>query len=162
MTSSLQHELHKRGPFDSAEQEAYLSLVRTQSIFITRFERLFKQHGLSQATYNALRVLRGAGAAGRMCHEIGEHLVAQVPDVTRLIDRLEEAGLVKRERSDQDRRVIKVIITKGGLDLLARLDRTVVQEHADQLGHMSKAELDQLCQLLAKAREPHSRPEIQA
>ena len=79
--------------FDTPEQEAYLGIVRTYSILITPFERLFKHHGLSQGTYNALRILRGAGESGRMCHEIGKHLVAQVPDVTRLIDRLEEMGL---------------------------------------------------------------------
>lgn len=155
MPTNLQKELYKRGPFDSGEQEAYLGIVRTYSMLITPFDRLFKHHGLSQATYNALRILRGAGESGRMCHEIGKHLVAQVPDVTRLIDRLEEMGLVTRQRSDSDRRVIKVSITDKGLKTLAELDEIVVAEHRRQLGHLTPEELATISNLLAKAREPH-------
>jgi DNA-binding MarR family transcriptional regulator len=157
----LAREIHKKGPFQSPAQEAFLNLLRTTSMLSGEFERLFKKHGLSGATYNALRILRGAGDAGRRCTEIGEHLVAEVPDVTRLIDRLEGAGLVKRSRGagveangvSGDRRVVMVRITPAGLALLKKLDQAVVELHERQLGHIGKKDLATLSRLLCEARE---------
>ena len=150
--TGLAAELHKRKSFDSPEQEAWLNILRTQAVFGSEFFRLFKRHGLSAATYNVLRILRGAGEQGRSCSEIGEHMVAQVPDVTRLIDRLETAGLVARTRTTEDRRVVMVAITKGGLEVLTRLDQPVLDLHKAQLGHLTTAELRTLSDLLYKAR----------
>lgn len=171
----LAQEIHKRGPFQSPSQEAFLNVMRTASLLSGEFERLFKPHGLSGATYNALRILRGAGEGGRRCTEIGEHLVAVVPDVTRLVDRLEVAGLVKRSRGGsegggagggsgggaggkekkgtQDRRVVTVRITPAGLALLKRLDQPVLDMHQRLMGHMSKKDLGRLSELLCEARE---------
>jgi DNA-binding MarR family transcriptional regulator len=151
----LQTELHKQRPFDSPQQEAYLNLVRTHSVLAGAFDRFFKVHGLSQATYNVLRILRGAGDDGRMCHEVAQHLVAQVPDVTRLIDRLEKGGLATRQRSSDDRRVVRVRITRQGLALLAKLDRPLLDLHAQQMAGLSEAELAELSRLLTRAREAH-------
>jgi DNA-binding MarR family transcriptional regulator len=150
--SSLREELHKRDEFDSPAQEAFLALVRTTSMLTAQFERLFRRHGLSAATYNTLRVLRGAGEQGRMCNEIGEHLVAQVPDVTRLIDRLQKAGLCTRLRSKDDRRIVYVRITPEGLDLLASLDGQVMDLHRRQLGEVSEQDLTTLNVLLSRVR----------
>lgn len=156
--ASLQHELRKRRPFDLPEQEAYLSILRTAALLSADFERLFKKHGLSQATFNALRILRGAGHDGRCCREIGEHLVAQVPDVTRLVDRLARAALVERFQLERDRRVVYVRITKKGLDVLAKLDRPLLDLHRAQLHHMGKKDLAALNRLLYLARHPDPRP----
>ncbi|HYD01378.1 MAG TPA: MarR family transcriptional regulator [Phycisphaerales bacterium] len=152
--NGLAREIHKRGPFQSAAQEAYLNVLRTASVLSAEFERLFRRHGLSGATYNALRILRGAGEEGRRCTEIGEHLVAEVPDVTRLIDRLERAELVKRSRgTGEDRRVVNVRITGAGLALLKKLDQAVMDLHQRQMGHMSRRDLQTVSELLCAARE---------
>ena len=89
---TLGDEIGKSKPFETPEQEAYLNLLRTASVLSEGFARLFAAHGLSETAYNALRILRGAGEGGRMCQEIGGQLVARVPDVTRLVDRLERRG----------------------------------------------------------------------
>ena len=159
--TSLQHEIGKRKPFESPSQEAYLNLLRTASVLGVRIERTFKQHGLSEATYNILRILRGelnGGNDGVPCQVIGERLIAQVPDTTRLLDRLERAGLVKRSRTSQDRRVVLISITPKGLDLLAKLDKPLMDIHREQFGHMSKAELVDLSRLLVRARHPEENP----
>lgn len=158
MHVSLQHEIFKKRPFDCPEQEAFLNLMRTQAQLASDLEAVLKESGLSSATYNMLRILRGAGAAGRMCHEIGEHMVARVPDVTRLVDRLEKSGLASRERCTKDRRVVHVKITPGGVELLERLDAPVLRGHVDQLGHMTREELVLLNELLVKARHPQGEP----
>lgn len=156
--SSLRAEIHKQQPFDTPAQEAFLNLVRTSSVLDVPFERLLRNHGLSSATYNVLRILRGSGATGRVCNEIGQHLVARVPDVTRLIDRLEKQGYAKRTRGDSDRRLVRVVITPNGLEILGRLDAPVLAEHQRQMAHMTEDELRTLSLLLSKARAPHVGP----
>ena len=149
----LQDEIKKRNPFDSREQEVALNLARTADRHHGEFARLFKGHGITGAQYNVLRILRGAGEA-LPCQEISGRMITQLPDITRLVDRLEEAGLVERSRTTEDRRLVLNRITERGLCLLDRLDEPVIQLHRRQLGHLTDAELDELNRLLVKARNP--------
>lgn len=151
--SALARELKKKQDFELAEEEAFLNILRTANELAGPFDALFKETGLSEATYNVLRILRGAGERGRMCGEISEHMVARVPDVTRLVDRLEKSGLVERRRCAEDRRAVYVVITELGLLLAAKLDGPVRRLHQSQLSHMSKTDLGTLNRLLVKARE---------
>ncbi len=155
MLRTLADEIGKKKPFESPEQEAHLNVQRTASVLGAPFGALFKPHGLTEATYNILRILRGAAVTGpgrRACHEIAEQLIAQGPDVTRLVDKLEKQGLAERCRCDKDRRVVYVQITRKGLDILARLDAPTMRLHREQLGHMTRAELAELNRLLVAAR----------
>ncbi|MBL8746296.1 MAG: MarR family transcriptional regulator [Phycisphaerae bacterium] len=150
---SLQDEIKKKKPFDFPEQEAFLNIIRTASFLDAEFDALFKSHGLSSAQYNVLRILRGEGE--RMPSlAVAERLVTRVPDITRLVDRLERASLVRRERCKKDRRVVYVSITSKGQALLATLDEPVRRLHREQLAHMSKADLADLSRLLTAARSP--------
>lgn len=158
--STLEDEIGKRHPFSSPEEEAHLNLMRTVAALDAAFAALFKAKGLSEPTYNILRILRGHAAApdadpaGVPCQVIGDQLVSRLPDVTRLVDRLEEAGLVKRSRTTEDRRVVLVGITKKGLGVLADLDKPVAELNRRLLRHMTKAELTELNRLLVKMRRP--------
>jgi len=160
MPTTLKDELGKRHPFQTPEMETHLNLLRTTTTLAAAFDHLFKEHGLSESTYNILRILRGqsqdrhANPAGVPCQLISRHLVARLPDVTRLVDRLEKSGLAKRSRTPADRRVVLVGITKKGLDLLAKLDQPTLNLHKSQLKHMTKSELADLNRLLNKARHP--------
>ena len=106
----LQRELKKRNPFDLLEQEAILNLHRTNDQIQICFNRLFRRHGLTPSQYNILRILRGEGKPLPIL-EIATRMVAVVPGITGLIDRLERMELVTRERSAEDRRVVFVAIT---------------------------------------------------
>ena len=151
-SSTLQAEIRKRKPFDLPEQEAHLNLLRTGEVLAFPFEQLFAEHGLSGPQYNVLRILRGHGARGLPGSEIGVQMITRMPDMTRLIDRLEEAGLVRRCRSDEDRRVVRICLTDEGRSLLARLDGPVRELHEQTLGHLARGELAELNRLLMKAR----------
>ncbi|HRJ49260.1 MAG: hypothetical protein KF787_01645 [Phycisphaeraceae bacterium] len=160
--TDLRHEIGKRRPFDLPEQEAYLNIVRTASVLGVEFERLFRGYGLSESAYNAMRILRGAmtgpGAPGRKtCMEIGAQMVTPVPDVTRVIDRIERLGFAERRRFSADRRVMHVSLTRKGLDLLAAIDQPLLDLHRRQLGHMTEDELRVLSDLLSKARSSKPR-----
>lgn len=150
--STLQDELKKRDPFESLEQEAFLNLLRTSDQLNTEFTRLFATHGLSGPQYNVLRILRGSGDEGLPCLEVAGQMITRMPDITRLVDRLEAAGFVERCRTESDRRVVLVKITATGIELLSRLDLPVRELHKKVLAHLSHDELMELSRLLTKAR----------
>ena len=152
MSSVLQEELRQSRPFASLEQEATISIERTAAVLRHEVAESLRPHGITPAQYNVLRILRGAGRAGLCRHEISDRLVTQVPDVTRLLDRMEAAGLVTRERSEEDRRLVTTRITAQGLDVLAQLDEPITEIHRRQLGHMDEEQLGTLIELLAIAR----------
>jgi DNA-binding MarR family transcriptional regulator len=147
----LQRELKKRHPFDSPEQEAVLNIVRTSDQFQTRFLRLFREHGLTPSQYNVLRILRGEGRP-LPALEIADRMVQVVPAITGLVDRLEQQGLVTRERCTEDRRVVYVGLTDKAHRLLKDLDEPVLALHRRLVGHLKVAELMELSRLLEKAR----------
>src|SRR5437588_3579946 len=153
MTTKLQHEVKKKQPFESPEQEAALSVVRTSDRLQIRFARLLRAHGLTPSQYNVLRILRGEGKPLPIL-EIAGRTVAVVPGITGLIDRLEQAGFVNRLRCEQDRRVIYVALTDQGMTTLTILDEPLDDLHHTLLGHLSQAELKELIQLLEKVRGP--------
>jgi DNA-binding MarR family transcriptional regulator len=149
----------QRKRFDSPEQEAYLHLWRTYDRLKAIEERLFQQYDLSPQQYNALRLLRAAHPETIPTLALGGRLISRAPDMTRLLDRLEERKLVERQRRPENRRVVEVGITASGRELLDQLDTKVRQCHREQLGHLSAKSLSQLVALLEEARAPHETPD---
>ena len=154
MTPRLQDEIKQTKPFGSLEQEAMLNIERTAALLGHQLEQALKPYGITPTQYNVLRILRGAGERGLCRNEVRERLIAEVPDVTRLLDRLEDMKLVERERDAADRRLVNTHITADGLELLERLDQPVIEFHRGQLGHLGKENLRTLIDLLSRAREP--------
>jgi DNA-binding MarR family transcriptional regulator len=139
----------------SLEAETFISLLKTTEALARGHTELLKTAGLSVAQYNVLRILRGAsatGEAGLRCAEVGDRLITRDPDVTRLLDRLEQRDLILRARSEEDRRVVTTRITPKGLAVLAELDEPVEALHKRQLGHLTPGTLRALCGLLEDAR----------
>lgn len=152
MTTRLRDEIRQTKPFVSLEQEAQLSIERTAAVLGHATAEALKPYGITPTQYNVLRILRGAGPAGLCRNEVRDRLVTQVPDVTRLLDRMEETGLVERIRDTADRRMVNTHITRAGLNVLEELDAPIAEIHRRHLGHMSRRDLQQLIELLALAR----------
>ncbi|MDX1389868.1 MAG: MarR family transcriptional regulator [Acidobacteriota bacterium] len=152
MTQTLKDEIKQTRPFRSTREEAYLNLVRSGALLQHSFAEMMKPYGITSTQYNVLRILRGVGRAGLCRHEIRDRMLTPVPDVTRLLDRLEKAGLVTRERSDADRRMVTARITEEGLATLAALDGPTARELDRLLGHMDDEDLERLSSLLQVAR----------
>jgi len=119
---SLATALKQTRPFVSLEQETYLSILRTASELSYAVDQFFRPFGITPSQYNVLRILRGAGADGLCRNEISERMVTATPDMSRLLDRMERAGWVKRERAEDDRRQVSTYITKSGMELLEKLE----------------------------------------
>ena len=152
MSRGLQAELKQHLPFTSREQEAYLSLLRTADALQAQVEGKLKEFGLTGTQYNALRILRGAGPGGLPCREIGERMITRDPDITRLLNRLEDHGFVERTRARHDRRVIYGKITAAGLKLLRELDNPIEKHGREILRHVGQEKLKRLIELLELVR----------
>jgi DNA-binding MarR family transcriptional regulator len=154
MHSRLQQEIKQAQPFASLEEEVYLSLRLTSRLLDEPWERHLKaEEGLTPSQYNLLRILRGAHPNGRTCTEIAERMVNRDPDVTRLVDRMAQQDLVTRERDTEDRRVVRVAITRKGLAVLKRLDEAVdLFPRKVLVGHMGRRQLRELRELLSAIR----------
>lgn len=152
MTPDLRTELKQKKPFASLQQEAQLNIVRTGNLLTDAFERLLKPHGITGTQYNVLRILRGAEPGGLCRNEVRDRLLSRMPDATRLLDRMEEAGLVTRSREDGDRRLVTTRITAKGRMLVDELDAVVEKEHQRRLGHLSEKQTRKLIKLLTLVR----------
>lgn len=152
VASRLQREIRQREPFRSLAEEVFLNLLRTADTLSSNMVRILRPTGLSLSQYNALRILRGAGAEGLSCNEIAERMITRDPDITRLLNGLERRKLVRRLPDCQDRRVVRAAVTPAGEQLLALLDGPLDSRLASQLSHMKPAALRSLSRLLERAR----------
>ena len=151
--NTLSREIRQGRPFRFLEEEAYIAIRLTAQVMDQPWLRyLRKTEGISPGQYNLLRILRGAGIAGRTMSEIAERMINRDPDVTRLSDRTVKLGLARRERDGQDRRVVKLFIAPKGLEMLTRLDPAVEQFLKQALGGLGPKRLKQLCELLGEVR----------
>jgi DNA-binding MarR family transcriptional regulator len=153
MATALRDEIKQTRPFTSLEQEAHLSIERTAAILGHAVAEVLKPYGITRTQYNALRILRGAGDVGLCRNEVRERLVSQVPDASRLLDRMEAAGLISRERDAADRRFVTTRITDEGLRVVGELDGPIDALHRRRLGVLGDDELRALIGLLARLRE---------
>ena len=153
MTQTIRDEIKQTRPFRSPAEEAMTNLARTGRLVSDAGDLLFKEFGLSSAQYNVLRILRGAGSEGLGRNEIRDRLITRMPDVTRLLERMAEAGLVRRERDTEDRRCVPTYITPRGLALLDQIDAPLTALQQQLFGHLSTAQLQTLSELLTLVRQ---------
>ena len=157
MTSSLAEEIGQTIPFNSFKVEVWLNLQRTSAALSHEVERRLRPLGLSRTQYNVLRILRGAGAAGLCQYEVGRRLVAQVPDVPRILDRMDKAGWVRRERTNQDRRLVIATLSPAGAALVDELDCPMQKMIDGMFRGMDDDGLHHLNSLLVMARQTSKR-----
>jgi DNA-binding MarR family transcriptional regulator len=150
----IRDELKQTKPFFSTAQEAFLSIQRTADALSQKFEQFLKPWGVSGTQYNVLRILRGAGREGLRCGDIGERMIAHDPDITRLLDRMEKAGWIKRARDARDRRVVLTHINRRGLDLLKHIDMPIEQFTQELGNHVPEKRFRELIGILDEIRNP--------
>jgi len=154
MARTLQEEIKQTRPFASREHEAHLSIVRTAAILTDDVEKFLRPYGITATQYNVLRILRGAEPDGLCRNEVRDRMLTRMPDMTRLLDRMEDAGLIVRSRELDDRRMVQTKIAVAGRKLLAEIDDAVEQEHKSRFADLSPDELKFLIDILARIREP--------
>ena len=150
---SVQAALKQTRPFRSASAEALVALLLTaETVRWPLQDMLAAGPDLTLQQYNVLRILRGAGKAGLPTLEIGARMIERTPGITRLLDRLEQKGLIVRERSQEDRRQVIARITDAGADLVRSLDRPLQAVERQVFGDLSDADLRELIRVLDRVR----------
>ena len=112
-----------RAKFDSLEQEVFLGLWRTYDRLKALEDELFATVDLTAQQYNVLRLLANVRPAALPTLELAGRLVSRAPDITRMLDKLERRGLIRRERPPEDRRVVHVVLSDDGAALVEKLQR---------------------------------------
>lgn len=153
MTSDSQHNVQQSMPLASLQHEAQLSIYRTYVAINDAIDGLFEPHDITTTQYNVLRILRGAEPAGLCRNELRDRMINRMPDVTRLLDRMEKASLIVRERQTEDRRMVRTRIAEAGTRILAALDDQMIQEQHRQFHDLDETELGTLIGLLGRVRQ---------
>jgi len=146
--SAVQGEIRQSRPFRSTAQEATIALLRTASVVHRTLGRVLEPSGLSLAQYNALRIIRGAGTGGIPTLAIRERMIEEGTTITRLLDKLDDAGLIRRERSVPDRRQVFCFVTDAGRKLLDTLDPQVDSADEAVVESLTATQLERFIELL--------------
>ena len=153
MVTTLRDEIKQNKPFESLEQEAQLNIIRTGSLLLDDVEQFLKPYGVTATQYNVLRILRGAHPAGLCRNELRDRMLTRMPDVTRLLDRMEEVGLVARSRENEDRRMVRTHITAAGMKILDDVNDAAQQEQKRRFQSLNETQLKTLIELLTVVRQ---------
>ncbi|MFN8854581.1 MAG: MarR family winged helix-turn-helix transcriptional regulator [Planctomycetaceae bacterium] len=153
--SSAKTQRSATARFDSLEQEAFLSLWRTYDRLRALEDEFFRPYDLTPQQYNVLRLLKAHHPAPLPTLDVANRLVSRAPDITRMLDKLEQRGFVARTRSENDRRTVLVGITPAGVQMLTEMHEPLRTCHEQQLGHLPPESLRQLIDLLRGVRAPH-------
>ena len=156
--SRLQQELKQRKPFQSTAQEALLGLMRTTDLVRRQAAAAIEPHGITLQQFNVLRILRGGGTDGVPTLEIADRMVERTPGITRLLDRLEAKGFVKRQRCQKDRRQHLCWITPKSAALLEKLDAPMLEFGEQLMKGLNQEQRMTLIRLLDALRSAHEEP----
>lgn len=153
MTRGLQAEIKQTVPFASRSKEALVSVLRTAAIVDHQVNEVLKPFGITGTQYNVLRILRGAGRGGLCGREVGERMITRVPDVPRLLERMEAMELISRQRDENDRRHVTARITRKGLDLVTKVGPDLESLEIALTGRLNETELQAIIDALTTVRE---------
>jgi DNA-binding MarR family transcriptional regulator len=156
----VQAEIGQRLPFHSVKAEVAVSILRTAALLERHFAHVVAQSGVTVQQYNVLRILRGAGTDGMPTLVIRDRMIHAAPGITRLLDKLEKAGLARRERTSSDRRQVFCYITERGNEVLGKLDVDMRLADETAAGNLSDSEQRQLLKLLEGVRAGQRRGDI--
>jgi MarR family transcriptional regulator, organic hydroperoxide resistance regulator len=151
----LRSEIAQRRPFHSIKAEVAVSILRTAALIERHFAQVVARTGVTVQQYNVLRILRGAGEEGMPTLVIRDRMIHAAPGITRLLDKLEKAGLARRERTSSDRRQVFCYITARGLEVLQILDEEMRRADEMAVGNLDDAEQRELIKLLEGVRAVH-------
>lgn len=149
---SIQREIRQTRPFKNRRQEALVALMRTADDVRRFLGDGIEGAGITLQQYNVLRILRGADGEPLPTLEIGARMIERTPGVTRLLDRLEEDGLVERNRCAADRRRVLCSIRPAGMRLLSGLDPEIAERDRAAFGDLDDTELTEMLRMLAHVR----------
>jgi len=160
--SAIQDEIKQRRPFHSEGAEVAVGILRTAALLERQYNQIVTKRDITIQQYNVLRILRGAGKDGMPTLVIRDRMIHEAPGITRLLDKLEQAGLARRERQVNDRRQVMCFITDKGRGLLSDLDAAVAAADDAAVCMLDAHQRRQLMELLTAVRSGQARNQVAA
>ena len=154
MKTTEDAQIDRLPKFDSLQQQAFLELWKTYDCLKAEEDLVFGEFDISSQQYNALRLLKAVAPLPLAVSALGQRMITRAPDMTRMLDRLEQRGWIERVRRDDNRRVVEVTITPAGSKLLQQIAKPIRACHQKQFGHLSEDQLTELISLLRATRKP--------
>ena len=139
-------------------QHASLNIILTNSLLINSYEEFFRKHDVTGQQYNILRILREHHPKPVSTSVLRNHMLDKMSDTSRLVARLKTKGLVDVERNFSDKRLVNIVISEKGFNLLDKIGNDLYKLD-NLLQGLSEEEATTLASLLAKARESISTAE---
>ena len=146
----IEDEIRQKRSFTSLHEKALVNIMYTNGWVIERMRLFFKSYGITIKQYNILRILKGADEP-LSTSQIRLRMLDKMSDTTRLIDRMVTKGWVKKSVSKTDRRLVDIMITDKGLDLLDEI-KGIESQSEEIFGNLSIEEVQKLSDLLDKVR----------
>lgn len=150
---SIQQELGFRSPLRTRAHEALLNVVLTGALLTKTGDRVLRAYGLTVSQFNVLMLLKyQSGGEGITQTQLGQMLFVNRSNVTGVVDRMEDAGWVRRGSEEGDRRVKPVAITAAGHSLLEQAEKVYFARVQEVMGCLSNDEHQRLCHMLERLR----------
>jgi DNA-binding MarR family transcriptional regulator len=159
---SIRSEIKQKRPFSSFAAECVVTLLRTADHVRALLSAVAETHEVTLQQYNVLRILRGAGDEGLPTLEIASRMIETSPGITRLLDRLEAKGLVRRKRCPLDRRQVLCHASERALALLSALEAPMAEAAEQALAPLGPRRGSELVRLLDAVRASGASPDRRA
>lgn len=152
-TSPSHRQVEQESEHGSACPTSTVHALRTAAAHVERaLAWALDPFGVTTAQFELLQVIAKHAHSGAGCSELGKHLAAPGPDVTRMLDRLDSGGFVSRKRDEKDRRVVHTQLTTKGEELLQAAGPAVLQAELSVFEGLAEAERQKLAELLRGVR----------
>ena len=145
-------EVIKTKPIKDPYQRAFLNIIYTGNWLVTKVNQLLKPYDLTEPQYNVLRILRGQHGNAMSLYEIQDRMIQKMSNVSRLIDKLLDKGLVVRKECEVNRRKVDILITQKGLDMLTELEPVIDKTFLSISDNLDKEQATLLAEMLDKMR----------
>lgn len=148
---SLEQDI-KQEKFADEHEKAAVNILFTASWLYNRNAARLKAHDITPEQYNVLRILRGSYPRALMLADITSRMIDKSSNATRLVEKLRQKGLLRRDICENNRRQVDIIITDAGLGLLKQIDMEAGQTWLETLRVISKEEAANLNKILDQLR----------
>lgn len=133
----LKHE------FGNPQQRAFTNIIFTSNWVLNRIAISLKPTGLSLQQFNALSILHGQANKTATVNLIKDRLIDRMPNVSRLLNKLMEKGLIEKQRDSKDQRVVYVKLTREGEEfknkarvIIDEMELALTDEQANMLNDL--------------------------
>lgn len=147
----LEEEL-KTDQFLNTHHRAIVNIMYTANWFLSNINAILEPFGISEQQYNVLRTLKNNRGNPMKLYMISERMIHRTSNVTRLVEKLRQKGLLKREVCEENRRQVDISITKKGQELLEKINPLIMEQQKEISSKWTREEAETIGRLMDQVR----------